>query len=302
MSVLLNNTLSDTRFRVISGDSSAVSFSVSDTAVYIGNPTADSTGALLVLDTKNSTGDPSNVNGAMYYNSNYGRFRCHENGVWKNCISAGPTVVRFTSSGTFSKATYPWATRVKVMVQGAGGAGGGATTTGGSQSSCGGGGAGGGYAESWLDVSSLASSETVTVGTGGASSSGAAGGNGTNTSFGSLVSATGGLGGAIMGASGTLASINGGGSSSQTVVGDLASKGGAGEWGTRISATSCIAGHGGDSQLGKSERVAATGVGADGADGQPYGAGGTGGRNGQNAGAARPGGDGADGIVIVEIY
>lgn len=56
--------------------------------IYVGNPTADTTGALLVLDTKNDSGDPSGVNGAMYYNSNAGKFRCYEGSAWKNCISA----------------------------------------------------------------------------------------------------------------------------------------------------------------------------------------------------------------------
>lgn len=57
--------------------------------VYVGNPTADATGTLLVLDTKNTAGDPTGINGGMYYNSNAGAFRCYENGAWKNCI--GPT-------------------------------------------------------------------------------------------------------------------------------------------------------------------------------------------------------------------
>ena len=54
--------------------------------VYIGNTTADSTGALLVLDTKNTAGDPTTaVNGSMYYNSSTQNFRCYENGSWLNC-------------------------------------------------------------------------------------------------------------------------------------------------------------------------------------------------------------------------
>lgn len=50
--------------------------------------TADATATLLVLDTKNTSGDPSGTNGAMYYNSNMGKFRCQENGSWKNCLSS----------------------------------------------------------------------------------------------------------------------------------------------------------------------------------------------------------------------
>ena len=54
--------------------------------LYIGSTTADATGALLVLDTKNTSGDPTGVNGSLYYNSNLGKFRCFENGIWVDCI------------------------------------------------------------------------------------------------------------------------------------------------------------------------------------------------------------------------
>jgi len=54
---------------------------------YIGGLVADSTGALLVLDTKNTSGDPTGVNGGMYYNSNSSTFRCFENAIWYDCIS-----------------------------------------------------------------------------------------------------------------------------------------------------------------------------------------------------------------------
>jgi parallel beta-helix repeat protein len=49
--------------------------------------TSNTTGTLLVLDTKTNAGDPTGVNGAMYYNSNDGKFRCYENAAWKDCIA-----------------------------------------------------------------------------------------------------------------------------------------------------------------------------------------------------------------------
>jgi hypothetical protein len=55
--------------------------------LYVGNPTADSTGVLLVLDSKNSAGDPTGTNGGQYYNSNSNRFRCYENGAWRDCLN-----------------------------------------------------------------------------------------------------------------------------------------------------------------------------------------------------------------------
>lgn len=64
-------------------------FSVDSTnsRIYIGSSTADATGTVLVLDTKNNAGDPTGVNGAMYYNSSTGYFRCYQASTWKNCIS-----------------------------------------------------------------------------------------------------------------------------------------------------------------------------------------------------------------------
>ncbi len=55
--------------------------------LYVGSSTADAVGTLLVLDTKNTAGDPSGVDGSMYYNSNAGKFRCMEGGVWWDCIA-----------------------------------------------------------------------------------------------------------------------------------------------------------------------------------------------------------------------
>ncbi|HEX8389970.1 MAG TPA: hypothetical protein VF597_00950 [Candidatus Saccharimonadales bacterium] len=57
--------------------------------VRVGPATADGTAVVFVLDTKNTAGDPTGVNGAMYYNSNAGKFRCYEASVWKDCIGSG---------------------------------------------------------------------------------------------------------------------------------------------------------------------------------------------------------------------
>lgn len=83
-------TNTTTGFQVL--NASAVPQFVSDTTnsrIYIGNPTSDSTGALLVLDEKNTSGDPSTsglTSGAMYYNSLLRTFRCYENSAWTDCI------------------------------------------------------------------------------------------------------------------------------------------------------------------------------------------------------------------------
>jgi hypothetical protein len=46
--------------------------------------TGGSNPSLLVLDTKNTAGDPTGIDGSMYFNSNIGVFRCY-NGGWVTC-------------------------------------------------------------------------------------------------------------------------------------------------------------------------------------------------------------------------
>ncbi|MEO5627854.1 MAG: FG-GAP-like repeat-containing protein [Candidatus Saccharimonadales bacterium] len=73
--------------------------------IYIGNATPDSIGTILVLDNKNTAGDPTGVDGAMYYNSNLGKFRCYENAEWKDCIYNSKTATK-TADQTFSSTAY----------------------------------------------------------------------------------------------------------------------------------------------------------------------------------------------------
>lgn len=58
-----------------------------DERLYVGPTAGDTTGELLVLGNKTSSGDPTEVDGAMYYNSNLGAFRCGESGIWVDCMS-----------------------------------------------------------------------------------------------------------------------------------------------------------------------------------------------------------------------
>ncbi len=50
--------------------------------------TGDTTAILFVLDTKNTTGDPTGTDGGSYYNSADAKFRCYENGTWSDCMSS----------------------------------------------------------------------------------------------------------------------------------------------------------------------------------------------------------------------
>jgi hypothetical protein len=82
---------STTAFKV-QGPSSAIYLNIDSTnnRLYVGNPTADTTAFLLVLDYKNTTGDPTVVaanNGGEYYNSANNKFRCQQNSIWSDCIN-----------------------------------------------------------------------------------------------------------------------------------------------------------------------------------------------------------------------
>lgn len=73
------------------GGLSMLNVDTSGSIVSVGSSTADANGILLVLDSKTGT-DPTGVNGGEYYNATSNKFRCYENGQWKNCL--GYTAVR----------------------------------------------------------------------------------------------------------------------------------------------------------------------------------------------------------------
>jgi parallel beta-helix repeat protein len=77
-------------------------FSVDTTNSFIriGDAAADANAVSLVLDTKNTAGDPLGADGAMYYNSNAGKFRCGQGGAWVDCITADVLATNNTFTGT----------------------------------------------------------------------------------------------------------------------------------------------------------------------------------------------------------
>lgn len=72
-----------------------------------GNVSPNGTPALLVLDHKNTSGDPTGINGAMYYNTVSGKFRCYEDSIWKDCIGSGVDLrTTFLYQNDFTMGTY----------------------------------------------------------------------------------------------------------------------------------------------------------------------------------------------------
>lgn len=173
---------------------------------------------------------------------------------------------------------------VRVRCQ-AGGAGGMGTNNPGR---CVGGGGGGGYAESFILATSLAATESITVGAGGAGGTAtadfSAGAAGSPSSFGTLVSAVGGL------ASG---GNNGGGGGTAT-AGQIQIGGGGGGGGSGTFAE--VTGAGGASVLGGGGAGLGAGGSLTGQPGRNFGGGGGGARKNATGGA------GAQGIVIVDLF
>jgi hypothetical protein len=80
-------------------------FNVDTTNGIVSIGAADSTATVLVVDTKNTAGDPtgaSATNGAMYYNSSLQEFRCYANGDWWPCRGAVTANTSVPAGNTFS--------------------------------------------------------------------------------------------------------------------------------------------------------------------------------------------------------
>lgn len=215
--------------------------------------------------------------------------------------------VTFSSSGTFTKATYPWLRAVRVKLIGGGGGGAGCGTTAGVVG-MGRGGNGAVYAESFItDIAGLDASVTVTVGAGGAG--GAAGSNagtaGGTSSFGALVSATGGSGGGTQDFSGSPIWNVGVSSINTTGTGDLVIPGKGNDVGWSFTTTAVVGPRGGDSHWGTGglrRLTFGSNQGNNGDNAYGFGAGGSGGVNSESTGTARSGGNGSIGRVLVELY
>jgi hypothetical protein len=75
--------------------------------------TGGGTPTLFVIDTKNTAGDPSGVDGASYYNSNSGLWRCYAGGLWRTCggqaaSSTGAVQLSGSDGGLGGTANFAW--------------------------------------------------------------------------------------------------------------------------------------------------------------------------------------------------
>jgi hypothetical protein len=209
----------------------------------------------------------------------------------------------FTASGLY----VPTSGMESVIVEGAGGGAGcgGCAATSSTQNAIVGGGGSGAYGKGQFSAASVGSSQTVTIGTAGAAGTAGAnaGGNGGTTSFGALMSMTGGIGSAggpavAVSGGGTAAGGSGGG----TIAGGgiESAVGGVGATGVFTSGAIIIGGSGGASRFGgtsNSATVSTTTVSNAAVPGGSPGAGASGGSNNTSC-SAIPGAVGGVGKLI----
>jgi hypothetical protein len=95
---------SSTQFQIQNATSVAL-FTVDSTnaRLYVGPTAGDTVGTLLVLGNKTNAGDPTEVDGAMYYNSSMGAFRCGVKGAWESCLTG--KLASNTATSTISTCT-----------------------------------------------------------------------------------------------------------------------------------------------------------------------------------------------------
>jgi hypothetical protein len=192
-----------------------------------------------------------------------------------------------TSSAIYTPTTGTKA--IKVTLVGGGGGGGGCQASATSSTFSGGGGGAGATVIAW--ITSLASSYSVTIGTGGAGGVGAAAGSaGGNSVFGSLTAGGGG------GASRISATNTPGGAGGTATGGLVNIRGGDGSDGQ--TGTYFVTGNGASSYMGGGGRAGAGG----GIAGKAPGSGGGGAYDTALSGTSCTGGAGTAGILIVEEY
>ena len=213
-------------------------------------------------------------------------------------------VQTFVASGFYTPTLGMRTAIVEVQDGGAGGAGAYGSP---GYYAAGGGGTGGSYGRSLFAASQIGAGVQVTVGAAGQGGAGLNnannnGGNGGISSFGTLLSGTGSLGG-LQGLGTTSTSYSGlgiGQTPSGVVLGaNLFWRLGQEAWDGSSCNGYCRSGAGGDSQLGFGGGDTATNQAGHNASG--YGAGGSGGTSANGAGG-QPGGNGSPGIVIVTEF
>lgn len=202
--------------------------------------------------------------------------------------------------GTSTYTPSPGTKFIIVEGVGGGGSGGGAVASGSGNCAAGGGGSSGAFGKRLITDPTP---QTVVIGAGGTGTQGAAGSSGGATSFGSLMTLPGGVGGGI-GNAASASSVRGavGTSSSPSGI-DYGSRGSGALFGFALSASSAVGGNGGSSPFGNGGPASGLNgtAGTDGNSAIGFGGGG-GGAVGVNNVNTYSGGNGGGGLLVIWEY
>lgn len=224
-----------------------------------------------------------------------------------NASGSGFTSIVVQVFDTPGAATYTASANLSYAVVecvGGGGAGASTSATGASQLSAGGGGGGGEYRRGVYDSVTIGVSQSLVIG-----SRGIPGTNGGDTTFGSLITAKGGISNGTSGAGDpSLDSGQSGGTGGSGGSFSVDGGGGTPGFGKLFGigpsfGVALLAGQGGGSYFGGGPRaLASNGVSADGVTNNVYGGGGSGALTSYSVGAGNTGGTGGPGAIIVTEF
>ena len=201
----------------------------------------------------------------------------------------------FNAAGTSTYTPTTGTNRVEVEIQGGGGGGGGSLAVSGANVCVGSPGSGGSWALG--EFTSGFSGVTLTVGASGAGGTGAGGSNGGSTSFGALMTAPGGYGGAIT--LGTAPAFAGGSQSPVATGGSINGSGVCGMTSIALSSTYGFGGQGGAGHWGGGGSIVGTNTNGIAATAPGAGGGGT---CGVSSCPNQIGGAGMAGAIIIREY
>jgi hypothetical protein len=92
-------------FSIQSSADTFLAIDATNDRIYIGGSTPVPAPTLFVLGLKSTTGDPTGVNGAEYYNSTNNKFRCYQNGSWSDCVDGFTSITKLTDQVANSNST-----------------------------------------------------------------------------------------------------------------------------------------------------------------------------------------------------